>query len=74
MLMGFTMFRAIDSFFDDTVEDAVARGERAGYSSTMAFSEREGPISLTTYLIDRIYTDFMTLRSWLGCGRQKLDN
>ena len=68
------MFRAIDSFFEDTIEDALARGDRAGYSSTMAFTEREESISFTTYLVDRLYTEFMILRLWLGCGRQKLDS
>lgn len=68
------MFRAIDSFLADTVEDAIARGERAGYSSTMAAIERNAPVSFTTYLADRLYTEFMIIRSWLGCSRQKLDN
>lgn len=64
------MFRAIDSFLEDTVEDAIARGERAGYSSTMAAVERKEPVSLMTYLLDRVYTDFMLVRSWLGCNRR----
>jgi hypothetical protein len=71
MLIGFTMFRAIDSFLEDTVEDAIARGERAGYSSTMAAVERVGPVSLPVYLFDRLYTEFMMMRSWLGCRSRR---
>lgn len=74
MLTDYTMFRAIDSFLEDTVEDAVARGERAGYASTMAAVERKEPVSFTSYIVDRLYTEFMLLRSWFGCGRQKLDS
>jgi hypothetical protein len=70
MLNSITMFRAIESFFqvDDTVEDAIERGRRAGYESCMAYSERVEPVGWWDYLVDRLYTEYM-----LCCRRRKVD-
>jgi hypothetical protein len=64
------MFRAIDSFFqtDDTISDAIERGRRAGYESSMAYSERVEPVGWWGYLIDRLYTEYM-----LCCRKRKVD-
>lgn len=65
------MFRVIDSLLEDTVEDAISRGERAGYLSTMAAVERTQPVSLQAYLLDRLYTEFMIVKSWIGCRSRR---